>query len=121
MTDPIARHPALAEAWRDVATAGENDDKREAYQAALLEVFRPGGLVAEGELDKAEATDDLIALGEAHHGLFRGREDLEHLIHQASLGLRALTPRLINGAHGEKITYKTAASQRPASSAKCQP
>src|SRR5215472_13802172 len=90
--EPTPRHQALVDAWRDVATAGDVDDKREAYQAAMLAIFRPGGPVDEGEIDKAEATDEAVELGEAHDGLFRDREELEHLIRQASLGWRALAP-----------------------------
>ena len=92
MKEPTPRHQALVDAWRDVATAGDVDDKREAYQAAMLAIFRPGGPVDEGEIDKAEATDEAVELGEAHDGLFRDREELEHLIRQASLGWRALAP-----------------------------
>ena len=82
--DARSRHEALVAAWRVVATAG---DKLEAFQQAALVV---GAYIDGGEIERADAFDDLIKLAESHRLLTR--EDLEHLISQAFLGIRALGP-----------------------------
>jgi len=89
------RRPILVDAWRQVATAQDAADKREAFQAVVLMV---GAAIDDGQLERPKAFDDLLDLGEAHN-LFRTREDLEHVISQGFEGIRALPIRPINGAN----------------------
>lgn len=89
---PTERHPALTDAWRSVANAGDIADKREAFQVVALAV---GGLVDAGEIDKDDAVDELTALGNAHDFL-RG-DEVEHVVGQAMLGIRAITHTATNG------------------------
>jgi len=97
--DERERHPALVSARRDVATA---DNKIEAFQVAALSI---GGLVNAGEIERPDAIDDLIELGDSH-GLFGGGRDLEHVISEAMLGRRALPQHAREKANGHDTSKR---------------